>query len=68
MRIKVWVCPTAGCGNYYGSSSERDLSKEVTGHRGMNGERWPDRGHSRAQCPDCGAERVPVPIEVGAWS
>ena len=67
MIVKVWVCPTEGCGNYFASStSGEDLDKQITGHRGMNGEHnAPDRHHTRATCPDCWdrgnrVERVPI--------
>lgn len=51
--ITVYVCPRPDCENYFGSSSMTNLSAEWTGHKGMNGERWPDKAHTRAECPDC---------------
>lgn len=74
MIIKVWMCPTEGCGNYFASSSAGErLDEAVTGDRGMNGEfNTPDRHHTRATCPDCWdrgergvqIERIPVSVEV----
>lgn len=71
MIVKIWACPTDGCGNYYASSGPvgQSLDQEITGHRGMNGEDNPERGHSRAQCPDCRdrgleVERVPIAVDL----
>lgn len=70
MQIVIYACPTEGCGNYYGSSSARDLTQEITGQFGQNFERRPpEMWHSRAQCPDCRAqgkqvERVPVVLNI----
>lgn len=59
MKIKVWICPTTGCGNYYGSSND-----EVNLHESFTGAKVEDRAehfrktgshwrHNRAECPDC---------------
>lgn len=69
IEIVAWMCPTPGCGNYYGASDAPDLSTEWTGARGLNFEPTPAAAHTRAQCPDCKArgvevERVPVRTTV----
>lgn len=73
MRIQVYVCPTDGCGNYYGTSGMPDLSKQYTGPKtedrfqvpleqsrvGVAGKR-----HSRAECPDCRQNGIYVDREL----
>lgn len=54
MSIIVYVCPTPGCGNYFGSSNSGDLSTQVVAQKGANYEpRDPSRWHARSACPDC---------------
>lgn len=66
MQIRVYVCPTEGCGSYYGSSGMGELDEKIVGQYGQNFERRPvEMHHSRAQCPECRArgnkvERVAV--------
>lgn len=60
MIIRIYVCPTPGCGNYYGSKSmtDRPLSEELRQGRVEDKEMWStDRilKGSRADCPDCAA-------------
>lgn len=69
MVIEVYLCPTPGCGSYYGASNTPDLTKELTGPKtedrhqiiasasrvGVAGKR-----HSRAECPDCRLRGVHV--------
>lgn len=58
--IRVYVCPTPGCGNYFGASGMPDLTTAMTGVRTENrheyeqahGTKW---RHNRAECPDCRA-------------
>ena len=61
-RIEVWICSDPTCGNYYASSNAPDLRLRTTGDRGPNGEVYPERGHPRSQCPDCGSDRILVPV------
>lgn len=76
----LYVCPTPGCGDYYGSSQMPDLGAEFTGPK------CEDRGaleartgspyrHSRAACPSCRLRgvaveralvRVAVPVPANA--
>jgi hypothetical protein len=64
-QIRVWVCPTPGCPDFYGDGSRADLTASYTGskvenkhaeplHTGPDGETLP-RGikHTRAQSPTC---------------
>lgn len=61
-QIHVYVCPTEGCGNYYGTSSMPDLDKEYTGPKTEDRHQVPASQsplgivgvrHTRAECPDC---------------
>jgi hypothetical protein len=48
VQVAVWVCPTPGCGNWYGSSSAGDLARAEN--------RAPNGGpvtSTRDECPDC---------------
>lgn len=64
MKVTVWVCPTYGCGNYFGSESAGDLRKAMT--RTHGGAEYP-----RSRCPLCWlrlaehVDRVPVTFEDG---
>jgi hypothetical protein len=66
MRVIIWTCPTPGCGNYYGSSSARNLATDFNSARDR--ESFP-----RSRCPDCtrrgmAVERIAVvysPVTVG---
>lgn len=54
--IRVYVCPTEGCGNYYGSSSMGHLEAEA--NIGTTGSDSPGEVVSyRNECPACGAPR-----------
>lgn len=55
MEIKVWICPTEGCGNYYGSRATEDQKWDrIVGQRGINGEVFGHERHrGRNACPDC---------------
>jgi hypothetical protein len=68
MLIKVWVCPTEGCGSYYASSSQEhlDLSKELRQGRVEDRDRSGARlvKGVRADCPNCKAERIPLTLDV----
>ncbi len=55
--IEVYVCPTEGCGNYYGSSSMGRLEDAV--NLGAIGSDYAGQATSRRdRCPTCGAARV----------
>lgn len=68
MLIEVYVCPTPGCGSYYGTDGMPDLTVKNQHTHGINFEVIPqDQWHSRAQCPKCRTlgkqvERVKIPI------
>lgn len=73
MQIKVYVCPTDGCQNYYGASGMPDLSEEHTGPKTEDRHQVPlDQSrvgvagmrHSRAECPDCRQNGVYVDREL----
>lgn len=73
MIVKIWACPTPGCGSYYASSARvgHTLDIDKTGGAGMNGEKYPEREHSRAQCPNCRdrgleVERVPIDVDISS--
>ena len=64
MKVTVWVCPTFGCGNYFGSESAGDLRESMTGlHGGPQ--------YARSRCPSCWqrlgehVDRIPVNFEDG---
>lgn len=72
--VRVYVCPTPGCGNYYGSSGMPDLSQEFSGPKVEDKAAY-ERSHgsqyrcSRAECPDCRlkgnpVQRVPLDVAV----
>jgi hypothetical protein len=61
MIIELYVCPTSGCGSYYGTDGMPDLTVKNQHTHGINFEVIPqDQWHSRAECPSCRArgERV----------
>lgn len=64
--VTLYICPTMGCDNYYGSSSMPDLEKAITScthiETHVGGEVRRNLSHSRAQCPDCKAQRVKVKL------
>jgi hypothetical protein len=69
--IHVYVCPTPGCQDYYGSGDMGDLAASRQGHRGGNFEHRPlPVHHTRADCPTCRAlglgrvERVRVAVNI----
>lgn len=73
MRIKIWVCPTEGCGNYFGSSSTGDLNVPAPPRTEDRAPIAKEMGrpyrHTRANCPDCrrrgvDAERVPTTLNI----
>lgn len=55
--VKLYVCSTKDCGNYYGSSSMGKLHEE------WNTDIKGERTTKRSRCPQCGGERV----ERWAW-
>lgn len=65
VTLHVWVCPTKGCGNFYGSSSDQPLTEQFTGPKvedraeleRKTGSPWK---HNRAECPDCRAKGMKV--------
>lgn len=64
MKISIYVCPTDGCTNYYGSSSMGDMS-EVVAKVGANFEpRGPSAWHARAACPDCRTKGIMIDREL----
>lgn len=73
MLIKVFVCPTEGCGNYYASSSQVDRMNTVVGQKDINfAPRSPGDPNiaKRSECPDCRTrgnrvERIAVEVETG---
>lgn len=67
MEIEVWVCPTEGCGNYFGASSQagRDLNAIPNHESSMRHNRDSRPATSpvvvsyRGDCPDCSARGNP---------
>lgn len=60
MSVEAWVCPTEGCGNYYGSSSQAglDLGAEINlesdlSHTVDTNPARPKATGNRGICPDC---------------
>ena len=58
LKVAVYVCPTPGCGNYYGASTMGDLGKQFTGPKvedraGLARATGSEMRHTRAECPDC---------------
>jgi hypothetical protein len=74
MEVKLWLCPTRGCGNYYASSSsaDRDLGAEKIVRSSMQhgvGETPGTVIGNRGICPDCKqrgeiVQREPLVIDV----
>lgn len=64
IAVVLWVCPTPGCGNYYGTSGTGDLTK-ILNKSITNNPTFP-----RSTCPDCHrfgrgtVERIPVTTTV----
>jgi hypothetical protein len=64
MRVTLWICPSFGCGNYFGSSSAGDLDAEFnTTARG-------EPTFPRSRCPICATKgrdvkRLQVTFEDG---
>jgi len=64
INVALWICPTPGCGNYFGSSGTGDLSKM------MNKSITQQPTFPRSICPDCHRlgrgtiERIPVTTTV----
>ncbi len=74
-EVELYICPTPGCGSYYGGNNMPDLSKSFTGPRVEDraklreetGSGW---RHTRSSCPECrirgeSVERVRMRVEVG---
>lgn len=64
--VELYICPTQGCPNFYGTSTMPDLAEQFTGpktedattlERGPHGSRYK---HNRAECPDCRQRGEPV--------
>lgn len=55
--VKIYVCPTKSCDNYYGSNNMgiMEAQENITF---VVGEGKKSRGF-RTKCPQCGADRVP---------
>jgi hypothetical protein len=54
--VRVYVCYTEGCGNYYGSSTMGKLEEQE--NIGATGSGTPGKVTSRRdKCPNCGAPR-----------
>ncbi len=64
MQVKLWVCPTDGCTNYYGSSSMGDLTEVVAKVDNNFTPRPKESHHTRAQCPDCRTNGIRVEREL----
>ena len=70
MEVTIYVCPTPGCGNYYGSSVASRLEDFPVGLRDINFEPKPEEQHrTRATCPDCfkkgtRVERIPHTVTL----
>lgn len=58
MQVELWICPTEGCGNYYGASSARGKDLSTMMNYKLTDGSVPT--HSRAVCPDCKARGVMV--------
>lgn len=64
IEVVLWVCPTKGCGNYYGTSGTGDLTK-LMNHNINQKPTFP-----RSSCPDCHrfgrgqVERIPITTRV----
>lgn len=66
MQIKIYICPRGD--SYYGSSNMPALEEVVVGRAGSNFEPKPESDwFTRARCPACGQDRVPVSIEVAGF-
>lgn len=63
MKVQLYICPTPGCDNYYGSSGmPADLEDRHTGPKTEDRHQVPLKDsrvgvagmrHSRAECPTC---------------
>lgn len=75
MTIRAWCCPTEGCPNYYGSSSQAalDLTAEANLESDLSHTVKTDPSHprvtgNRGECPDCKrlgrgrVQRVPLTL------
>lgn len=65
MKIAVYVCPTIGCGNYYGTNGMPNLHEQFTGAKVEDRSALRDASgspyrHSRAACPDCRSRGIKV--------
>lgn len=66
--VEVWICPTKGCGNFFGSKAEmgKDLNAILNEMRVDDKKAHVAQGgspftHSRGECPDCRARGKKVP-------
>lgn len=76
MQVTIYVCPTEGCGNYYGSNTMPPLEECWTGPKTEDRHNVhypgtpPGKRHTRAECPDCrtrgrgSVQRVPVTLTI----
>ena len=76
LNVRLWVCPTEGCGDYYASSSTANL--DLGEQLNYQGDLLHDRNHrprypivtgNRGQCPDCKGrgklvQRVAVDLNI----
>ena len=58
MKVQIYVCPKIGCGNYFGSSSAGDLTKEFSGPKTENKHALhaisgSSYRNARSDCPSC---------------
>lgn len=62
MDIRVYVCPTPGCGDYFGHTDMPDLAAATTGPKTEDRHQVSQlesrvnvagKRHSRAECPSC---------------
>lgn len=70
VEVGVYVCPTPGCGNYYGSSSMTDLAKAKIEPPVDNKDSY-RKAHggdtvkfTRDECPDCRQRGKSVPRQL----
>jgi hypothetical protein len=69
-EIRVYVCPTPDCANFYGSSSMGDLTQKLnhrTSMRNLANEdpsEWGKVTGSRAECPYCRDRGIKVEREL----
>lgn len=72
--IHVYVCPTPGCDNYYGSTDMGDLGSQFTGPKtedkfALQATTGSTARHTRAACPFCRVrgrhvERVRMSLQI----